>query len=54
MRPTWVLVVCSAMTRVLLISLLDSPWAIRADPGFPKLSAPARRALAERALAFRN
>jgi hypothetical protein len=28
MRPTWVLVVCSAMTRVSLISELDRPWAI--------------------------
>jgi hypothetical protein len=35
MRPMWVLVVCSAMTRVSLISVLDRPAAISRPPSGP-------------------
>src|SRR5260370_31612734 len=41
MRPTWVLVVCSAMTRVSLISALDRPRAISLSTSVSRLvSAP--------------
>ena len=44
MRPTWVLVVCSAMTRVVLISVLDRPWAISRSTSVSRwVSAPTVR-----------